>query len=130
MNNIAFTGLHHFHTPVSSLRFQRLAAISGVAMMLFATMTLSAKTLTWQSTSTSNWETPGNWYDEGASGTSTTAPTSADAVTINNSRGATAQPSVTTASQAAKSLVVGNGFTLTISGASGTLTVGDGVTGN
>jgi len=87
---------------------------------------LAGKTLTWQGTSSTAWATAANWYDEGLPGTSTTAPTSADIVTINGSRGATVQPSVTTAGQAAKRLVVGNGFTLTITNSTATLVVGDG----
>ena len=103
-----------------------LSLLSG----LLAAETLSAKTLTWQSTASTAWETAGNWFDEGTLATSTTAPAAADNVTVNSSRGATAQPSVTTASQVASTLVVGSGFTLTISGASGGLKVGDGVAGN
>lgn len=91
-----------------------------------------AKTLTWQSTVTTAWETAGNWFDEGTLATSTTAPAAADAVTINSARSATIQPSITVTTQACKSLVVGNGFTLTLSGAAASpmLTVGDSLAGN
>jgi autotransporter-associated beta strand protein len=108
----------------------RLLFLLSLMSALLAAGTLSAKTLTWQSTSSTAWETAANWFDEGTLATSTTAPTSADTVTINSSRGATAQPSVTAAAQAAKFLTVGSGFTLTLSGASVGLTVGDGLAAN
>ena len=110
----------------------RLLFLLSLLSGLLAAETLTAKTLTWQSTSSTAWATAGNWFDEGTLATSTTAPTSADDVTINSSRGATAQPSVTVTAQACKSLVVGSGFTMTISGgaAAPILTVGDGLTGN
>lgn len=116
----------------TSILSHRFITFAGVVLAVFVAGTLSAKTLTWQSTASTAWETAGNWFDEGTLATSTTAPTSADAVTINNSRGATAQPSITVTAQACKSLVVGSGFTMTISGgaAAPILTVGDGLTGN
>src|SRR6266849_5757659 len=112
--------------------FVAIGAVFCLAMMA-TTAWGAAKTLTWQSTSSTAWETAGNWYDEGAAATSTTAPTSADAVTIDNSRGATVNPTISVNLQACKTLVVGNGFILTLTGtaASATiLTVGDGLTGN
>ena len=90
----------------------------------------SQKKLTWKSTSSTAWETAANWYDEHLGGASTTAPTSADTVVVNNSRGATVNLSITTATQGCKILTVGSGFVLTISGSTDSLTVGDGVAGN
>lgn len=93
--------------------------------------TVSAqKSLTWQSTSSTAWETPGNWLDEGLGLTSTTAPVASDTVVINNTRGATVNPALTAAGQAARKLTVGNGFVLTISGPTAALVVGDSLAGN
>jgi len=104
-----------------------------VCVLVLATgSAFGQKNLTWQSTSSTAWETAANWYDEGLGGTSSTAPTSADNVLINNTRGASVNPTVSVAGQACKNLVVGNGFILAIGG-TGTatiLTVGDGLTGN
>ncbi len=111
-------------------QLSRIARIVGVAVLMVAAAKLSAKNLAWQSASDTAWENAANWYDTGAATTSATAPTGSDNVTIDNSQGATAQPGVTTAGQAAGTLVVGNGYTLTISGSTATLLVGDGLTGN
>ena len=90
------------------------------------------KTLTWQSTSSTDWTLVNNWYDEGTGATSATAPNSADVVTINNSRGASVNPILSGAvSQTIKKLTVGNGFTLTLTSSqtftstTGLLMVGD-----
>jgi len=88
------------------------------------------KTLTWQGTTSTDWEDPSNWFDEGAEATSTSAPTSNDNVLINNSRGAISNPSISTTGNECKTLTVGSGFILTVTGNSGRLTVGDGLTEN
>ena len=111
-------------------QLHRFAGIYGMAMLMCIATTVSAKNLVWQSTSSTDWATAANWYDTGAAATSTTSPSNTDAVTIDNSQGATAQPILTETNQVCVSLVVGNGFTLTISGSSSSLKVGHSVAGN
>ena len=119
-------------SPRSWLRPQLLVTtLLSVGLAAGASALASAKTLTWRSTTTTAWETATNWYDEGAAAVSSTAPTSADLVAINSTRGATLQPTVSTAAQACKQLIVDAGFTLTIAAnATSALSVGDGLTGN
>ncbi|MGH7725306.1 MAG: FlgD immunoglobulin-like domain containing protein [Candidatus Eiseniibacteriota bacterium] len=113
--------------PVTNYTFTNVTADHTIS----ASFVVAPRTLTWASTSSIAWETPGNWYDEVAGVPALTAPTNIDFCTVNGSRGATVSPTVTAGGQACARLTVGSGFTLRIAGtASPALTVGNATTGD
>ncbi|MBI5727619.1 MAG: hypothetical protein HY965_07185 [Ignavibacteriales bacterium] len=102
-----------------------------LCIVFLGSFSFAQKNLTWRSTSDVSWAVAANWYDEDASAVSTTVPGTNDMVKIDNSRGATVNPTVNTAANVIKQLTVGNGFVLTISGTNtATLSVGDNSSGN
>jgi|GEM_PF-4920717 len=111
-----------------------LTTLTLMAIFLFVgKVGWGQKTLTWQSTSSTDWTVAANWYDEGAAATSSTAPAATDIVVVDGTRGATAQPLLSGGTpQTIKKLTIGSGFTLTISSSTalansttGLLQVGD-----
>ena len=105
-----------------------LIVISGLGII--GTTAFGQRTLTWQSVSSVDWGTAGNWYDESLAGPAASPPAAGDIVVVDSSRGAVVNVVVSTGGAACVSVTVSNGFTLSIEGADGSLVVGDGISGN